>query len=35
MLLTMGGLGFWTLYDLIIIIVGKFQDKEGRTLINW
>ncbi len=34
-LLTLGGLGFWTLYDLIMIVIGKFQDKEGRTLTNW
>jgi len=32
MLVTFGGLGFWALYDLIIIIVQKFTDKEGNVL---
>ncbi|MCC2307772.1 TM2 domain-containing protein [Cellulomonas chengniuliangii] len=34
-ILTLGGLGLWTLYDFIVIVIGKFQDKEGRTLTNW
>lgn len=32
MLLTFGGLGIWTLIDLIIIVVGHFKDKEGRYI---
>jgi TM2 domain-containing membrane protein YozV len=31
-LVTLGGLGFWTLYDFIMIAMGKFTDSEGRTL---
>ena len=31
-LLTMGGLGIWALIDLILIIVGKFSDKEGLPI---
>jgi TM2 domain-containing membrane protein YozV len=31
-LLTFGGLGIWTLIDLIIIAVGKFTDKEGKSI---
>ncbi|NIQ03709.1 MAG: NINE protein [Nitrospinaceae bacterium] len=31
-LLTLGGLGFWALFDLIMIIMGKFTDKEGRLI---
>ena len=32
MILTLGGLGIWQLIDLVMIIVGNFKDKEGRTL---
>lgn len=34
-LFTFGGMGIWTLVDLIIILVGTFRDKYGRLLINW
>lgn len=34
-LFTFGGMGVWTLVDLIIILVGTFRDKYGRLLINW
>lgn len=33
-LLTLGGLGIWSLIDLILIILGKFTDKEGRLIKN-
>jgi len=32
MILTLGGLGFWILIDLIMIAVGSFKDKEGRYI---
>ena len=32
-ILTLGGLGLWTLFDLIMIIFGKFTDKNGNNLI--
>ena len=32
MLVTGGGCGFWALYDLIMIFMGKFQDAEGNDL---
>lgn len=35
MILTLGGLGIWTLVDLIMIIIGSFKDKEGRTVFRW
>ncbi|OFE16238.1 hypothetical protein BA895_20185 [Humibacillus sp. DSM 29435] len=34
-LVTVGGLGIWTLVDFIVILVGTFRDKQGRQLINW
>lgn len=34
MLVTLGGLGIWSLIDLIMIIVGKFTDKDGRVLAD-
>lgn len=35
MIVTLGGLGIWTLIDFIIILIGNFKDKEERPLINW
>ncbi len=32
MILTVGGLYVWQLIDLILIIVGKFRDKQGRFI---
>jgi TM2 domain-containing membrane protein YozV len=32
MLLTLGGLGIWTMIDLIMIILGKFTDAEGHVI---
>ena len=34
-LVTLGGFGIWTLIDLIVLIIGKFTDKEGRVLTQW
>jgi TM2 domain-containing membrane protein YozV len=35
MLLTLGGLGIWWLYDLILIASGSFRDGEGRLVTRW
>lgn len=35
MILTLGGFGFWTLYDFILITIGSFQDKGGHKLTKW
>ncbi|KOP71428.1 hypothetical protein AMS59_18595 [Lysinibacillus sp. FJAT-14745] len=32
MIITLGGLGIWTLIDFIMIIIGKFKDKEGMEI---
>ncbi len=31
-LITVGGCGIWTLIDLIMIITGKFEDKDGNAI---
>ena len=31
-IVTFGGLGIWALVDLIMIIMNKFTDKQGRQL---
>ena len=33
--LTLGGLGIWTTYDFLMIIVGKFSDDQGRLVEAW
>ncbi len=32
MLITLGGLGIWTLVDLIMIAVGSFKDKQDLVI---
>lgn len=34
-ILTLGGLGIWVTVDLILIVIGKFSDKEGKKLSLW
>lgn len=33
-LFTFGGLGLWTLVDLIIIMTGTMKDKQGRPMLQ-
>jgi len=35
MLLTLGGLGIWTLIDFIYVVSGSMKDKEGKPIKNW
>ncbi|MEV4170337.1 TM2 domain-containing protein [Nonomuraea sp. NPDC049709] len=32
MIVTLGGLGVWVLIDFIMILIGKFTDKQGQPL---
>ncbi len=32
---TLGGLGIWYLYDLILVSAGAFRDAEGRLVSRW
>ncbi|HEY4322311.1 MAG TPA: TM2 domain-containing protein [Gemmatimonadales bacterium] len=32
---TVGGLGIWWLYDVIVVASGSFRDAEGRLVANW
>lgn len=34
MLITGGGFGIWYIIDLIMLIMGKFTDDEGRPIKN-
>jgi hypothetical protein len=35
MLVTLGGLGIWWLFDLIVIAAGGFRDSDGRLITDW
>ncbi len=35
MALTVGGVGVWYLYDLIVVAAGGFRDNEGRLIASW
>ena len=33
--LTLGGLGVWYLYDVVVIAAGDFTDADGRRVVRW
>jgi len=35
MLITLGGLGLWWLYDVILVAAGGFRDDDGRLIVDW
>ncbi|MEO7138557.1 MAG: NINE protein [Gemmatimonadales bacterium] len=35
MLCTIGGIGLWYLYDLILVAGGSFTDIDGRVVSRW
>lgn len=34
-LLTIGGLGLWTLFDIVMIVTGNFRDGDGEQITEW
>ena len=34
-IITLGGFGIWALVDLVMIVIGKFRDKQGNLLTQW
>jgi len=34
-LCTLGGMGLWWLYDIILLASGEFRDAGGRRLVRW
>ena len=35
MLVTLGGLGLWWLFDLVLVAAGGFTDADGRLVMDW
>jgi len=35
MAITLGGMGLWWMYDLVILLAGEFRDADDRPLRNW
>jgi hypothetical protein len=35
MCLTLGGMGLWYLYDLVLVAAGDFRDGDGRRVRRW
>ena len=33
--LTLGGLGIWQLIDIVRIMLGSFEDAQGRKIADW
>lgn len=34
-MLTLGGLGLWVLFDLLMLLLGKFCDIDGAQVKDW
>jgi len=35
MCLTLGGMGIWYLYDVVVVAAGEFHDGDGRRVARW
>lgn len=33
--ITVGGLGAWQLVDAVKILLGRFEDAQGRRVVRW
>jgi TM2 domain-containing membrane protein YozV len=33
-LVTCGGLGVWTIIDIVLVAIGKYTDKDGNPLVK-
>lgn len=33
--ITLGGLGIWQIIDIVRILLGSFEDAQGRELKDW
>lgn len=34
-LITLGGLGIWQIIDIVRILMGTFEDAQGRDISEW
>ena len=35
MAVTLGGMGIWWLYDMVMLVAGEFTDADGLPVRNW
>ena len=35
MAVTLGGMGIWWLYDMVMLVAGEFTDADGLRVRNW
>lgn len=35
MAVTLGGIGMWWLYDMVVLVAGEFRDGEGLPVREW
>lgn len=34
-LITLGGFGIWQIIDIVRILMGTFEDAQGREITDW
>ena len=34
-LVTLGGMGIWYIYDVILVASGQFRDEDGKRISRW